>query len=122
MADAPSEAPVESVHSAGVAAHISHAVIATYAAAAAREVEGVADLVGGALGALDRRVAPERLGVRVSGADGDIDVELHLVTEWGAPIPQVAAAVERAVRSYLEAMVALRVRSVGIHVDDVAPA
>src|SRR6476661_5022560 len=35
------EPPVESVHSPAASAHISHAVIATYAAAAAVEVEGV---------------------------------------------------------------------------------
>jgi uncharacterized alkaline shock family protein YloU len=121
MADSPPGTPVESVHSAGVSAHISHAVIATYAAAAAREVEGVAGLTGGGLGPLDRRVAPERAGVRVSAVDDGIDVELHLVTEWGAPIPQVAADVEQAVRSYLASMVALHVRSVAVHVDDVAP-
>jgi uncharacterized alkaline shock family protein YloU len=120
MADPPVRAPAESVHSAGVAAHISHAVIATYAAAAAREVDGVADLTGGGLGPLDRRVGPERAGVRVSAADDSIDVELHLVTEWGAPIPRVAADVEHAVRRYLAAMVALQVRSVAVHVDDVA--
>jgi hypothetical protein len=41
MADPPTGAPAESVHSPAMSAHISHAVIATYAAAAARGVPAV---------------------------------------------------------------------------------
>jgi uncharacterized alkaline shock family protein YloU len=120
MSDASGGAPAESVHSAGVAAHISHAVIATYAAAAAREVEGVHALAASGFGPLERRADPERAGVRVAaGADG-LELELHIVTAWGAPIPAVAAQVEEAVRSYLESMVALEVALVSVHVDDVA--
>jgi len=121
MSDASGGAPAESVHSAGVAAHISHAVIATYAAAAAREVEGVHALAASGFGPLaERRTDPERAGVRVSAGAEGLEVELHLVTAWGASIPAVAAAVETAVRSYLESMVALEVAVVSVHVDDVA--
>ena len=123
MADEAPGEPVEAVHSAAVAAHISHAVIATYAAAAAQDVAGLRGLVGGHFGGLDRRTDPERAqkGVRVS-ADGDhVDVELHVVTEWGAAIPAVAAEVERQVRSYLASMIDLEPRSVAVLVDDVAP-
>jgi uncharacterized alkaline shock family protein YloU len=112
----------ESVHSAGVSAHISHAVIAAYAAAAVREVAGVHALTGGHLGRLERRGDPERVGVRVASAGDAVDLELHLVTVWGASIPAVAAEVERSVRSYLAAMIDLDVRSLAVVVDDVAPA
>ena len=121
MSDASGGAPTESVHSAGVAAHISHAVIATYAAAAAREVEGVHALAASGFGPLERRTDPERAGVRVAaGPEGRLEVELHIVTAWGASIPAVAAGVEEAVRTYLESMVALEVAVVSVHVDDVA--
>jgi uncharacterized alkaline shock family protein YloU len=110
----------ESVHSAGVSAHISHAVIAAYAAAAAREVAGVHALTGGHLGRLERRGDPDRMGVRVASAGDAVDLELHLVTEWGASIPTVAAGVERSVRTYLASMVDLDVRTVSVVVDDVA--
>jgi uncharacterized alkaline shock family protein YloU len=112
----------ESVHSAGVSAHISHAVIAAYAAAAAREVAGVHALTGGHLARLERRGDPDRLGVRVASAGDAVDLELHLVTEWGASIPAVAAGVERSVRTYLASMVDLDVRTVSVVVDDVAAA
>ena len=112
----------ESVHSAGVSAHISHAVIAAYAAAAAREVAGVHALTGGPRARLERRSEPDRLGVRVASAGDAVDLELHLVTDWGASIPAVAAGVERSVRTYLASMVDLDVRTVSVVVDDVAAA
>ena len=124
MAEPPTGAPVESVHSPSVSAHISHAVIATYAAAAAREVAGVRGISDGHLGLLERRAEPDRAprGVRVL-ADGEhIGLELHLVAEWGAMLPDVAAAVQAAVREYLSAMIDLDVRDVAVVIDDVAPA
>lgn len=124
MAEPPTGAPVESVHSPSVSAHISHAVIATYAAAAAREVPGVRGISDGHLGLLERRAEPDRAprGVRVL-ADGDgIALELHVVAEWGARLPDVAAALQSAVRDYLAAMIELEVRQVAVVIDDVAPA
>jgi uncharacterized alkaline shock family protein YloU len=123
MADLRVGGPVETVHSPAVAAHISHAVIATYAAAAAQDVNGVRGLVGGHFGGLERRTDPDRAakGVRVSSDGDDVDVELHVVTEWGASIPEIAAALERQVRSYLASMLDLEPRAVAVLVDDVAP-
>jgi uncharacterized alkaline shock family protein YloU len=124
MSDAiPAGAP-ESVHSEAVSAHISHAVIATYAAAAALEVEGVEGLAGGGFRGSEHHADPERAsrGVRVV-ADGDgVGLELHLVTGWGASIPALAEQVERQVRAYLASMIDLDVARVTILVDDVARA
>jgi uncharacterized alkaline shock family protein YloU len=112
-------APVESIHSAAASAHISHAVIATYAAAAAVEVDGVYAVAGAQPGRVDPDRAPK--GVRIS-ADGDgVGVELHLVTDWGASIPAVSDAVGRHVREYLASMIELEPSSVEIVIDDVAP-
>src|SRR3954470_19259992 len=67
MTDHPHEA--ESVHSATASAHISHAVIAAYAAAAAVEVPGVRGIWAGHSTPPERRIDPERApkGVRVGG-------------------------------------------------------
>jgi uncharacterized alkaline shock family protein YloU len=106
-----------------MAAHISHAVIATYAAAAVQDVAGVRGLVGGHFGPLERRTDPDRAqkGVRVSAAGDGVDVELHVVTEWGAAIPAVAAEIDQQVRAYLGSMIDLEPRTVSVLVDDVAP-
>jgi uncharacterized alkaline shock family protein YloU len=117
MAEGPQEALTESIHSASASAHISHAVIATYAAAAALEVGGVYAVAGGQPGGIDPDRVPK--GVRIV-SDGDgLAVELHLVTEWGAAIPRVAGEVDRHVREYLGSMIDLEPASVTIVVDDV---
>ena len=123
MAEPPTGAPVESVHSPSVSAHISHAVIATYAAAAAREVAGVRGIADGHLGLLERRADPDRAprGVRVvSAGDDAVALELHVVAEWGSRLPDVASAVQSAVRDYLASMIELDVRDVAVMIDDVA--
>jgi uncharacterized alkaline shock family protein YloU len=117
--DAPHDLPVESVHSAAASAHISHAVIATYAAAAAVEVAGVHAIAGGERGTVDPERAPK--GVRVVTEGDALGLELHLVTEWGASIPRVAGEVSRRVRDYLGSMIELEPSSVSVVVDDVAP-
>src|SRR6476469_2607029 len=59
MHDGPGDAPVESIHSAAASAHISHAVIATYAAAAAIEVAGVHAIAGAQPGGVDPDRVPK---------------------------------------------------------------
>jgi uncharacterized alkaline shock family protein YloU len=122
MAEPPQGAPVESVHSPSVSAHISHAVIATYAAAAARDVAGVRGIPDGHLGLLERRAEPDRAprGVRVLAEGDRLTLEVHVVAEWGSLLPEVAAEVQRAVRDYLAAMIELDVEEVTVVVDDVA--
>src|SRR4051812_43880035 len=120
MPDVP--AASESVLSQKVHAHISHAVIATYAADAAQEVPGVHALLGGHFGSLDRRTDPERAAkaVRVTSRDDGVGLGIHLIVEWEAPIPEVAAAVGEQVRRYLHEMVDLDA-DVTVYVDGIAP-
>src|SRR5204862_5130 len=103
MADPPSGAPAESVHSPAMAAHISHAVIATYAAAAARSVAGVDEICDAHPVRPERTPEPDRAprGVRVQSDGGRLAVELHLVAGWGVSLPGMAAAVQAAVREHL---------------------
>jgi uncharacterized alkaline shock family protein YloU len=80
---------------------ISSEVLARYAADAAAEVPGVH--------------TKQRRGARVSeGA-----VEVHVVVDYGAEIPRVAAEVQRHVREYLQRMADLTPASVHVVVDDV---
>jgi uncharacterized alkaline shock family protein YloU len=118
MAERSSDAPVESVLSAAASAHISHAVIAAYAAAAAIEVEGVHAVAGTGTVGLDPERAPK--GVRVTSDDDGLGLELHLIVDWGASIPGVAADVVAHVREYLRSMIDLAPATVQVVVDDVA--
>ena len=72
---------------------ISHDVLASYAADAAREVEGVHELVDGA-----RR----HRGVRVAEEDGALTLEVHVALDWGAAAPEVGDMVQRRVAEYLK--------------------
>lgn len=67
-------------------------MLAAYAADAAREVPGVAGLVGGA-----RR----HRGVRVTEAEGATTVEVNVALAWGASAPAVGRAVQERVAEYL---------------------
>lgn len=75
---------------------ISNDVLASYAADAALEVDGVAGLVESPI--------HRHKGVRVLEDDGDVTVELHLRVDWGASAPDVGAVVQERVARYLERM------------------
>ena len=80
---------------------ISPDVLARYAADAAAEVPGVH--------------TKQRRGARVSGGE----IEVHLVVDYGADIPQVAAEVQRHVTEYLQRMADITPSAVNVVVDDV---
>jgi uncharacterized alkaline shock family protein YloU len=93
-------------------ASISTDILASYAADAAREVSGVRALAESPL--------PGRRGVRVSGDDGHVRVEVHLVVDWGASIPTVGRQVQERVREYLGRMAHVEPAEVDVVVDEVA--
>ncbi len=95
-------------------ASIANDVVASYAADAARDVEGVRALVESPL--------PRHRAVRVNGDDGAMRLELHVEVEWGAPIAEVGAEVQRRVHEYVEQMTDLRLAGVDVVVDEVGPA
>ena len=84
-------------------ATISPDILARYASDAAREVAGVHDLAG-------------RRAVKVDGEH----LEVHLVVDWGASIPEVGAAVRERVREYLARMARVEAAAVDVVVDEVA--
>jgi uncharacterized alkaline shock family protein YloU len=93
---------------------ISSDILASYAADAAREVEGVAGLVDGHL--------PRRgSGVRIAEEDERVRVELRVRVEWGASIPEVGRAVQRRVREYLGRMADVEPETVDVVIDEIDP-
>ena len=95
-------------------ASISSEVLARYAADAAREIEGVRGLVASQL--------HRHRGVRVSGEDGAVTVELHLDVDWGAELPALGREVQQRVLDYLERMAGSRAAAVNVVIDAVGPA
>ena len=64
---------------------------------------------------VDSKESKHRRGAKVAG-DG---VEVHVVVDYGANIPAVAAEVQQRVAAYLERMADLRPADVTVVVDDV---
>jgi uncharacterized alkaline shock family protein YloU len=88
---------------------ISADILARYAADAAGEVDGVRGVSG-------------RRGVKVErGEDGAVRVELHLLVEWGASIPDLGESVQARVREYLGRMADVSPASVDVVIDAVGP-
>jgi len=94
-------------------ASVAADVVASYAADAAVDVEGVAGLVEGRL--------PRHGAVRVNGEDGAVRIELHLELAWGASAPEVGREVQRHVADYLERMAGARPQAVDVVVDEIGP-
>jgi uncharacterized alkaline shock family protein YloU len=91
---------------------ISHEVLASYAADAAREVDGVQDLVEGT-----RR----HRGVRVAEEDRALTVKVHITLEWGASAPDVGVQVQRRVAQYLKRTAKLPPIAVDVVIARVVP-
>jgi uncharacterized alkaline shock family protein YloU len=88
-------------------------VLARYAADAAREVDGVDDLVGNAL--------HRHEGVKV-GRDGErTSVELHVALAWGANAAAVGAALQERVADTLARMTQVGPLAVDVVVDEFRP-
>jgi uncharacterized alkaline shock family protein YloU len=81
--------------------HISPDVLARYAADAAAEVRGVH--------------TKQRRGAKVAGPE----VEVHVVVDYGANVPAVAAEVQVRVADYLAQMADARPSAVHVVVDDI---
>lgn len=94
-------------------ATISSDVLATYAADAGRDVDGVRGFVESTL--------PRHKGVRVLEADGGVRLELHIAVEWGASIPEVGRELQRRVSAYLARMASVEAESVDVVVDEIGP-
>jgi uncharacterized alkaline shock family protein YloU len=94
-------------------ATISSDILASYAADAAREVDGVQGLVESTL--------HRHKGVRVLGEDGRLRVELHLAVAWGASVPNVGREVQQRVAAYLARMADVEPEAVDVVVDEIKP-
>lgn len=104
---------------------IANVVVAKIAGIAAREVEGVHQLVtqgvGKAIAGLTQKVigSDERAkGVEVEIGEREAAVDLIMIAEYGYNIPKVAEAVRRNIIDRIKEMTGLIVREVNIDVTD----
>jgi uncharacterized alkaline shock family protein YloU len=121
MVDKPD--PDEQQRTGGVT--IADSVVAKIAYTACREIDGVHALGGATSRALSSLASSVRggesrtQGVSVDLHDEVVDVDITLVVEYGANIPQVGEACRAAVKEKVEGVTGLSVRSVNIVVSDI---
>ena len=98
--------------------HISEDVLAVIAAAAALEVEGVGTLAANLGTDIAELLGKKNLakGVRIQMEDDAVTVDISVMVKYGYTIPDVAKAVQEAVRNSVEAMSSLAVASVNVNV------
>ena len=97
---------------------IADDVVATIAAMAAMEIEGVVDMSGGVTsnitGILGMKNSSKGVKLETDGKDARID--LYLITRFGIRLPILANEVQRRVKSSVEEMTGLNVTAVNIHI------
>lgn len=106
---------------------IADSVVARIAALAAREVPGVHDLastgIGSTFGNIANRVTGQdqtEKGVGVQVGDIECIVDLSIVVDYGASIPQMAVALRRNISGRIRAMTGLDTKEVNINVTDLS--
>ena len=103
---------------------IAEEVIAAISVGAVREVEGVSGMMsGGSVADLtnSKKSAQKNVrGVKIRMGDSALTLDLYLAVKYAYPIPEVAAHVQSAVASSIEAMTGCPVEAVNVHVGGVS--
>lgn len=98
--------------------HIGEEVIASIAAMAAQDVDGVYGLGGGAgtdLGKLKKKTASKDIRVEISD-DNEISIDCYIVVLYGHSVVEVAKAVQEVVTSTVSSTTGRVVRSVNVSI------
>ena len=100
---------------------ISNDVVATYAGIAVSEVEGVYDMAGGFAGLTEVISGKKNLskGIKVDVGEKSAKIDVNIIVEYGARIPDVAYAIQTKIKKSVESMTDLKVLEVNVHVQGV---
>ena len=100
---------------------ISDEVVGVIAGLAATEVPGVAGMSGGIAGGIAEMLGRKNLskGVKVEVGEKEAAVDLFIIVEYGAKIPDVSWKIQENVKKAIETMTGLNVVEVNIHVQGV---
>ncbi|MBD5163029.1 MAG: Asp23/Gls24 family envelope stress response protein [Oscillibacter sp.] len=94
--------------------HISEEVLASLAAGAAADVEGISGLMN---------VAAKKSGTRgvrlVVDEDGAV-IDVYILIRYGYAIPEVAGKIQSAISGAIESMTGFSVKAVNVHVGGVS--
>jgi len=100
---------------------IADEVVGIIAGLAATDIKGVAGMSGGLAGGIAEILGKKNLskGVKAEVGEKEAAVDLHIIIEYGARIPDVAWQIQEKVKNAIETMTGLTVVEVNIHVQGV---
>lgn len=100
---------------------IADEVVATIAGLSATEISGVAAMSGGVVGGIAEKLGRKNLskGVKVEVGEREAAIDLFIIVDFGARIPDVAVKIQENVEKAVEAYTGLKVVEVNIHVQGV---
>ena len=98
--------------------HISEEVLASIAAAAALEVEGVSSLAGNLGGDIAELLGKKNQGkgVHIRVEEDKISVDVAVLMAYGHTIPEVGKAVQENVKNTMESITGLDIAAVNVSV------
>lgn len=100
---------------------ISNEAIATYAGIAVSEVQGVYGMTGTLAGLQEALSGKKNLtkGIKVDVGEKNVKIDVNIIVEYGARIPEVAFEIQNKVKKSVENMTGLKVLEVNVHVQGV---
>lgn len=101
---------------------ISSDVIAVIAGVAVSEVKGVYGMSGGFAGGISEVLKGKKnlaKGIKVDATDEKAKINVNIIVEYGARIPDVAFEIQNKVKKSVESMTGLKVEEVNVHVQGV---
>ncbi|MDD2496656.1 MAG: Asp23/Gls24 family envelope stress response protein [Desulfitobacteriaceae bacterium] len=101
---------------------IADDVVAIIAGLAATEVEGVAGMSGGIAGGIAEILGRKNLskGVKVEVGETEAAIDIFVIVDFGARIPDVALKIQENVKKAVESMTGLKAIEINVHVQGVA--
>lgn len=101
---------------------ISDDVVAVIAGVAVSEVPGVYSRAGGFAGGISEVLSGKKnmaKGIKVEVGEKETKIDVNIIVEYGARIPDVAFEIQNRVKKSVEAMTGLKVIEVNVHVQGV---
>lgn len=96
---------------------ISNDVVASIAGVAVSEVPGVYGMAGGITEIFGKKGLTK--GIKVEVGEKETKIDVNIIVEYGARIPDVAFDIQNRVKKAVETMTGLNVSSVNIHIQGI---
>ena len=101
---------------------IANDVISVIAGVAVSEVPGVSSMAGGFAGGISEVFSGKKnfaKGIKIEAGEKETKIDVNIIVEYGARIPDVAFEIQNRVKKAVEGMTGLKVLEVNVHVQGV---